>query len=53
MQAKSIAALTLAFVISLAAIAGERQKDRIVVEIDDGTNDAHVRVHKEKVHVTN
>ncbi|MGB5166222.1 MAG: hypothetical protein WBN61_13255 [Woeseiaceae bacterium] len=36
MQAKSIAALALAFVISMAAIAGEKEKQRIVVEIDDG-----------------
>lgn len=53
MQGKSIAALTLAFVISLAVIAGERQKERIVVEIDDGSNDQPVRVINEKVHVTN
>ena len=37
MQAKSIAALTLAFAISVAAIAGEKEKEHIVLKIDDGS----------------
>jgi MinD-like ATPase involved in chromosome partitioning or flagellar assembly len=47
MQGKSIAALTLTFVICLAAIAGERQQQRVVVDTDSDADNKPVRVIEE------